>query len=90
MPAAETILKIAILFRSGNCSADCLAQRNADFSDMYVPVYDNDLAVRFNVPLMQPLYNPIPEPINKMVGENINITGIASATSDMRLLIKWK
>jgi glycosidase len=86
VPAGETILKIAILFRAGNC-ADCLAQRNADFSDMYVPVYDNNLAARFNVPLMQPLYNPIPEPINKMVGENINVTGVANATSNMRLLL---
>lgn len=87
VPAAETILKIAILFRSGGCSSDCVVQRNADGSDMYVPVYDNNLAVRFNVPFMQPLYNPIPEPINKMVGENINITGVASASSNMRLLL---
>src|SRR6185503_18429170 len=58
-----------------------------DQSDMYVPVYDNNLAVRFNVPLMQPLYTPIPEPLNKMVGENIAVTGVASATSNMRLLL---
>lgn len=87
VPAGETILKIAILFRSGGCSSDCLAQRNADGSDMYVPVYDNNLAVRFTVPFMQPLYTPLPEPINKMVGENINVTGVASATSNMRLLL---
>src|SRR5678809_1347996 len=86
VPAGETILKIAILFRAGNCT-DCLAQRNADGSDMYVPVYDNNLTVRFNVPLMQPLYTPIPEPINKMVGENINITAVASGNSNMRLLL---
>jgi len=86
VPAGETILRIAILFRAGNCT-DCLAQRNADLSDMYVPVYDNNLAVRFNVPLMQPLYTPIPEPINKMVGENINITAVASGNSNMRLLL---
>jgi glycosidase len=86
VPAGETILKIAILFRAGNCT-DCLAQRNADGSDMYVPVYDNNLAVRFNLPLLQPLYTPVPEPINKMVGENISITGVASAASNMRLLL---
>jgi len=50
---------------------------------MYVPVYDNNLAVRFNIPFMQPLYTPIPETINKMVGDNIAITGIASAVSNM-------
>ena len=87
VPAGETILKIAILFREGNCTTNCQAQRNADGSDMYVSVYDNNLAVRLNVPLMQPLYNPIPEPINKMVGENINITAVASGTSNMRLLL---
>src|SRR5678815_4053475 len=86
VPAGETILRIAILFRAGSCT-DCLAQRNADQSDMYVPVYDNNLAVRFNVPLMQPLYTSIPEPINKMVGDNINITAVANGTSNMRLLL---
>lgn len=87
VPASETILKIAILFRSGGCNNDCVVQRNADGSDMYVPLYDNNLATRFNQPLMQPLYNPVPEPINKMVGESISITGVASATSNMRLLL---
>ena len=86
VPAGETIQKIAILFRSGNCT-DCLAQRNADGSDMYVPVYDNNLAVRFDLPIMQPLYTPIPEPINKMVGENINISAVASGIANMRLLL---
>ncbi|HEX6848138.1 MAG TPA: hypothetical protein VF144_14250, partial [Chitinophagaceae bacterium] len=86
VPGGETILKIAILYRAGNCT-DCAAQRNADQSDMYVPVYDNEPALRFNMPLMQPLYNPIPEPINKMVGENITITAVASAAANMRLLL---
>ena len=86
VPAGETILRVAILFRAGSCT-DCLAQRNADQSDMYIQVYENDLAVRFNIPSMQPLYTPIPEPINKMVGENINITAVASGASNMRLLL---
>ncbi|HET9433927.1 MAG TPA: alpha-amylase family glycosyl hydrolase, partial [Chitinophagaceae bacterium] len=86
VPAGETIQKIAILFRAGNCT-DCQAQRNADQSDMYVPVYNNDLAVRYSVPPMQPLYTAVPEPINKMVGENIAVTALASGTSDMKLLL---
>lgn len=85
--ANEHIQKIAILFRSGNGSQ---VQRNADGSDMYVPVYDNNLAVRFNVPLMQPLYTPVPEPINKMVGDNISITAVANTSSNMRLLLNGK
>jgi len=87
VPGAETIQKIAILFRSGGCSSDCMAQRNADGSDMYVPVYDNNPAVRFTAPLMQPLSTPAPELLNKVVGDNINVTAIANASSNMRLLL---
>ena len=87
VPAGETILKIAMLFRSGNCTNDCVALRNADGSDMYVPVYDNNLAVRFTLPFMQPFYTPIPEILNKMVGDNINITAVANASSNMRILL---
>jgi hypothetical protein len=84
----EIIKAIAILFRdaSGN-----LAQRNADVSvyngNMYVPVYDNGIAVRFSLPFFQPYYHPIPEPISKQVGDNINVTGIANQTSDMKLYL---
>ncbi len=87
VPAAETIKKIAILFRTGGCNNDCLVQRNADASDMYLPVYDNNLAVRFNDPLMQPYYTPAPEPINKTVGDNFNITAVANASSNMKLFL---
>ncbi|MGH2552834.1 MAG: hypothetical protein ACRDEB_03915, partial [Chitinophagaceae bacterium] len=84
VPAGETILRIAILFRNG---AGTTVQRNTDGSDMYIPVYDNTLAVRFSIPPFQPTYLPIPEPINKQVGDNINATGIASASSDMKLYL---
>ncbi len=84
VPAGETILRIAILFRNGSGS---VVQRNGDGSDMYIPVYDNNLAVRFSVPPYQPYYNAIPEPISKQVGDNINVTGIASQTSDMKLYL---
>ncbi len=78
------IKRIAILFRNG---AGTSVQRNTDASDMYVPVYDNTLAVRFSVPPFQPMYVPIPEPISKQVGDNINVTGISSAISDMKLYL---
>ena len=71
---AETILKIAILFRNGTGTT---VQRNSDGSDMYVPVFTNALAVQFTQPLMQPLYTRIPEPINKVVGDNILISGLS-------------
>ena len=84
VPAGETIKKIAILFRNG---AGTVVQRNADGSDMYVPVYDNTVAVRFSVPPFQPTYIPIPEPINKQVGDNINLTAIANRLSTMKLYL---
>jgi len=79
VPAGETILKIAILFRNGTGTS---VQRNADGSDMYIPIYDNTIAARFTVPPFQPTFIPVPEPITKQVGDNINLTAIASATAD--------
>jgi hypothetical protein len=79
------IKKIAILFRNGNGSQ---AQRNADGSDMYVPVYSNGiLAVRFALPPMQPLYVPQPEPINIAVGNTINFSALANQSSTMKLYL---
>jgi glycosidase len=81
----EHILKIAILFRSGDGSK---AQRNSDGSDMYVSVYDNSIvAVRFTDPPFQPFYVPQPEPITKTVGDNINLTAIANKPSTMKLYL---
>ncbi len=84
VPGGESILKIAILFRNGNGS---IKQTNTDGSDMYIPVYDNNLAVRFTVPFFQPTYNPIPETINKQIGDNISLTAVASQPSTMKLFL---
>ena len=81
---AETILKIAILFRNG---VGTTVQRNSDGSDMYVPVFTTALAVQFTLPLMQPLYTRLPEPINKVVGDNLPITGIANKVSTMKIYL---
>ncbi len=81
VPAGETIQKIAILFRNADGSR---VQRNADGSDMYVPVYDNNLAVHIEEPFFQPLFNPLPEPIVKQVGDNITLKGAASKPSTMK------
>lgn len=83
VPAEETILKIAILFRNANGS---IVQRNADGSDMYIPVSDGTLDVRFSNPFFQPLFTPQPEPINIAPGGSLNLSAQASASSNMRLL----
>jgi len=84
VPAGETILRIAILFRSANGG---VVQRNANAADMYVPVYSTTVAVRFSEPFFQPLYTPVPEPINKQVGDNISVTAISNISADMKLYL---
>ena len=56
VPANETILRIAILFRNGSGSQ---VQRNADGGDMYVKIYDNNPAAKFLSPPFEPKYNPV-------------------------------
>jgi glycosidase len=79
---AETIQKIAILFRNGSGT---LKQANTDGSDMYIPVYTTSLAARFTVPLIQPTYIPQPETIVKNIGDNIALTGVANIASTLKL-----
>jgi 1,4-alpha-glucan branching enzyme len=78
----ETILKIAILFRSGDGNKK---QANTDNGDMYVPVYGSTLAVRIDQPLMQPKYNPVPETQSWIVGTNFSVTANANKLSAMKL-----
>lgn len=84
VPAGETILKVAILFRNG---AGTTVQRNTDGSDMFIPIYDNTLATRFTLPLFQPTSTRTPEPITKSVGDNIQLTAIANISSTMKLFL---
>ena len=82
--ASETIQKIAILFRD---AAGSQVLRNADASDMYIPVYDNNLAVRIDSPLTQPTFVPVLEPIAKAVGDTISIAGVASASGALSIFV---
>jgi 1,4-alpha-glucan branching enzyme len=78
----EKILSIAILFRNGTGS---IVQRNSDGTDMYIPVYDNNLAVRIDQPFSQPKYNPTPDPQTWIVGSQFTITANASAPSTIKI-----
>jgi len=84
LAAGEQLKAIAILFRQGGCTS-CAAQRNTDGSDMYVPIYDNSLAVRITDPLRQPKYVPVPEPIVKNIGDNISMSASSSAAAALKL-----
>ncbi|MES1214727.1 MAG: alpha-amylase family glycosyl hydrolase [Bacteroidota bacterium] len=80
----EVIYKIAILFRNG---AGTTKQTNTDGSDMFVPVYDNTVAIRFTIPPFQPKYIPEPEPITKNVGDNIALTAISNKPATLNLYL---
>jgi glycosidase len=79
---SEKILRIAVLFRNG---AGAKVLRNADASDMYVPVYDNGLYTRIDNPLRTPFYKLGTETITKAVNDNVAITTTASASSTMKI-----
>ena len=80
--ASEKILRIAVLFRNG---AGAKVLRNADASDMYVPVYDNGLYTRIDNPLRTPFYKLGTETITKAVNDYVAITTTASASSTMKI-----
>ena len=79
---AEAIRKVAILFRNGTGS---VVQRNADGSDMYVPVYGTGLQVAVTEPFRQPTYIPSREPINRTVGQTIPIAAQSSEAASLKL-----
>ncbi|MEO6682157.1 MAG: alpha-amylase family glycosyl hydrolase, partial [Ginsengibacter sp.] len=80
----EKIEKIAILFRNGNGSK---VQRNIDGSDMFIPVYTSDLAVRITNPTSQPTYIPKPDNITKQIGDPLSITAQSNNATRLRLYL---
>jgi len=64
---AETINRIGILFRDAT-GTDSKVQRNADGSNMYIPIYTTALGLQVLEPAMQPLLNPSPETSNLNTG----------------------
>lgn len=81
---AEKIEKIAILFRSGDGNRKLA---NEDQSDMYVPVYTTDLAVRFTEPPFQPTYVSKPETIVKWAGDNIQLTAKSNKSATLNIYV---
>lgn len=80
--ANEKILKIAILFRDGSGNN---VLRNADGSDMFINVYDNNLHVRIDSPLFQPLYNKLIEPFSKKINDTVFINGKTNQAADLSI-----
>lgn len=84
VPAGETILRISILFRSGNGQKK---QANSDGSDMYIQIYPaNEFALKFTAPAMQPTYNPIPEPVAAgALPFNVPVTAVTSKNANLTI-----
>jgi hypothetical protein len=79
VPAGETILKIALLFRD---AAGTKVQKNADNSDMYVPIYPSGSNnIIFTQPAVVPDFNTSNESISATVGQSVSVTALASTTS---------
>lgn len=79
VPAGETILRIALIFRNADGS---LSQRNADGSDMYVPIYPaNTNSIIFTTPALVPDYNSTNEPVSISLGQSLPLGAIASKTT---------
>jgi 1,4-alpha-glucan branching enzyme len=76
----EHILKIAFLMRSGNGNKKLA---NADGTDMYIPVYETGLNVRFDEPFKRPTYTPTAETVTKNIGDLLHYNAKASASSTL-------
>jgi len=85
VPANEAILRISILFRSGNGTR---VQRNGDGSDMYITVLANPTqqAIRITNPFREPRYIPFTPAVCRSVGEQITLEARSSVTSQLRLI----
>lgn len=88
VPAGETIQKIGILFRDANANPDLVKKAaNTDGSDMFIPIYTTNVAIRFADPLFQPTFVPAPEPLTKAVNDNIALTANSNKPATLNLYL---
>lgn len=77
--AGEIIYRIAILFRD---SVGSLVQRNADGSDMYVPIYPAGTnGIQITQPYLIPTYNMTHEAVTAGVGQSFPVSAAASGNT---------
>ena len=81
VPAGETILKVAIVFRDANANqANVKKQANADGSDMYIPVYPtNTNGILFTNPALVPAFTLTNEVVAVPLGQPFPVTATASS-----------
>ena len=79
VPAGETILKVAILFRD---AAGTLVQKNTDGSDMFVPIYaSTGNYIKFTNPFIVPASIITNEAVTATINQSFAATAVASTTA---------
>jgi 1,4-alpha-glucan branching enzyme len=82
VPPGEQILRVNFVFRN---QAGSIVQRNADGSDMYIPIYQaGEFAIRFTAPPLQPTYNMTPEPISQSA-TSLPVTVVSSQNANITI-----
>lgn len=86
VPQGEKIQKLAVLFRNADGSK---VARNADGSDMFIPVYDpTQLNLRFTNPEFEPKFNPVPVGVTaSAIGDEVSISAISSQAANLTLTL---
>lgn len=88
IPAGETILKLAIIFRNSDGSQ---TGRNSDGSDIFLPLYkENQLHIRIITPSLEPTFNPSISAISKVAGEELEVKAISSKPANLSLSLNGK
>ncbi len=79
VPGGETILRVALLFRDGPGN---LVQRNADNSDMYIPIYPAGTnGIQFTQPYIIPTYNFTNAAVSATAGQPVALAAAASTSA---------
>ncbi|MBL0356364.1 MAG: hypothetical protein IPP72_05500 [Chitinophagaceae bacterium] len=79
VPAGETILRVALLFRD---AAGTKVQKNTDNSDMYIPIYPSGSNnIIFNQPALVPSFYISNEAVSTALNQSVSVTAVASTSA---------
>jgi 1,4-alpha-glucan branching enzyme len=85
VPTGEKIMKLAMLFRNFDGSK---SGRNADGSDIFLPLYDPaQLHIRIVSPALEPMFNPVFSSRTFILGEELEVKAIASKPAQLSLIL---
>lgn len=83
VPNGEKILKIAMVFRSGD---GAVSGRNSDGSDVFTPIYETEpLQVKFLSPELEPMFEPKPVISVQAVGGQVSVKAVSNRSANLTL-----